>query len=89
MGQLLCRINGLAASLNLPSGWLLEEADAGRIPSMRIGRHLLFNLDAVRECLANRAANAGEECQSVQDGGGTFVGDVPANQGISTSETGK
>jgi len=52
----LCNLRGLAAELQLPREWLATEADAGRIPCLRIGRRRLFNVDAVRRALAERAA---------------------------------
>lgn len=55
----LDNIHGLARRLNIPTDWILKEARAGRIPSLQIGRKRLFNVDAVRARLAERAA-AGE-----------------------------
>ena len=49
-------LEALASSLGLPRKWLRDEADAGRIPCLRIGRRLLFSLEAVQEVLAERAA---------------------------------
>lgn len=37
--------------------WLKQEAEAGRIPCMRAGRRLLFNVEAVEESLIERATN--------------------------------
>ncbi len=47
---------GLGRELRLPREWLINEADAGRIPCLRVGRKRLFNPDAVRAALAERAA---------------------------------
>lgn len=55
--ELLTNVHGLATRLRLPVLWLKGEAASGRIPSLRVGRRLLFNVDAVREALAERAAN--------------------------------
>ncbi len=52
----LVNINGLALSLRLPVAWLKRETMAGRIPCLKIGRRCLFNVDAVRKALAERAA---------------------------------
>ncbi len=52
----LTNIVGLSVSLQLPKEWLAAEADAGRIPYLRVGRQRLFNLPAVRRVLAERAA---------------------------------
>lgn len=50
--QQLFSIHGLSLALQLPRIWLANEADAGRIPCLRIGRRRLFNLEAVRRVLA-------------------------------------
>jgi hypothetical protein len=55
----LVTLNRLAAELRLPWRWLRQEALAGRLPCLRVGRKLLFNLEAVKEVLAERAANPG------------------------------
>ncbi len=52
----------LAQILDLPRRWLKQEADAGRIPCLRIGKRVrLFDVAAVRQALALRAAK-GEVC---------------------------
>lgn len=56
MSDDLCTTRQLAQRLRLPVRWLRTEALAGRIPSLEIGRRILFNLDAVRAALAKRAA---------------------------------
>lgn len=45
-----------AQRLGVPSAWLRREADAGRVPCLRVGRRLMFNLDAVRETLERRSS---------------------------------
>jgi hypothetical protein len=40
--------------------WLRQEALAGRIPCLRVGRKLLFNAEAVKAALYERAATARE-----------------------------
>jgi excisionase family DNA binding protein len=55
----------LSKLLHLPEDWLRAEADAGRIPHLRIGKRYRFNRDAVVRTLAERAA-AGET--GVRDG---------------------
>jgi hypothetical protein len=52
----LAGLRGIAAALRIPSDWLRAEADAGRVPCLRIGRKRYFNLSAVRAALAERAA---------------------------------
>jgi hypothetical protein len=44
----------LASELGLPLAWLKTEAKAGRIPSLRVGRRQLFNVESVRRALADR-----------------------------------
>lgn len=60
----------LAADLGLPLLWLEQEAQAGRLPSLRIDpghgkSRYLFNRDAVLRCLARRAAT-GQAGESVR-----------------------
>lgn len=52
------RLLELAREVRLPAGWLKREADAGRIPHLRVGRTRLFDLDSVRRVLSERAANS-------------------------------
>jgi len=51
----LLNLYGLARELNLPVKWLKTEALAGRIPCLKIGRHLRFNKKAVENSLTERA----------------------------------
>lgn len=53
----LVNLNGLAEKLNLPKTWLKQEAKAGRLPCLRIGRRILFNVFAVEQTLADRASD--------------------------------
>ena len=52
----LATLHELAQRLCLPRDWLRHEADAGRIPCLKIERRYRFNVEAVREALAGRAA---------------------------------
>ena len=47
-----------AYRVGVPIRWLKTEADAGRIPCLRVGRKRLFNTDAVRRALAEQAAHS-------------------------------
>jgi len=47
-----------AVTLNVPTAWLRREALASRVPFLRAGRRLLFDLDAVRAELKRRAEDA-------------------------------
>ena len=51
-------LNALAAAVRLPRDWLLVQASAGRIPCLRVGRRLLFNLSAVQAAIADLAASS-------------------------------
>lgn len=59
--QTLVNTLGLARRLRLPAAWLRAEAVAGRIPSLRAGRRLLFNVEAVERTLLERAAAIPQE----------------------------
>ena len=50
--------NSLGARLGVEPRWLIEEADAGRIPGVRAGRTYLFDVEAVERELIHRARAA-------------------------------
>lgn len=50
-------LNSTAYRIGLPPDWLKREAEAGRIPCLRVGRRLLFNLAAVKQALSLAAKN--------------------------------
>jgi hypothetical protein len=56
----LLTLHQLAARLRLAREWLRKEAFAGRLPCLRAGRKLLFNLSTVERILAERAATSRE-----------------------------
>lgn len=45
----------VAGELELPLAWIKAEAKAGRLPVLQVGRCRMFNLDAVRRALNQRA----------------------------------
>ena len=49
----LVGVAALARRLKIPAAWLKAETAAGRIPHLKAGRRLLFNLDAVKRCWCN------------------------------------
>lgn len=51
----------LAKALNLPAKWLKAEADAGRLPHLRVKYRYRFDFDAIVRILAERAANGGNQ----------------------------
>ena len=50
----------VARALGLPVAWLKAEAKAGRIPSIRAGRRLLLDAEAVEAALLARAESGGD-----------------------------
>lgn len=54
-------IHGLARILQLPCKWLEAEANAGRLPCLRIGNRFRFSVEAVRAALAEQAATVAIE----------------------------
>ncbi len=53
-------LEALSAALALPKTWLRDQADAGAIPCLMVGSRRRFDLQAVRDSLAERAAAATE-----------------------------
>jgi len=51
----LLNLFGLAKELHLPVDWVKNEALAGRIPCLKVGRRFRFNREAVESSLAERA----------------------------------
>jgi hypothetical protein len=49
----------MARRLKVPVARLREEAEAGRVPHVKIGDRMLFNPDAVLRTLAGRAESEG------------------------------
>ena len=48
----LVSLNELADRTGLPAAWLKRDAEAGRIPSISVGRRRFFDLVAVLKALA-------------------------------------
>lgn len=57
---MLLTLSQMARDLRVTMKWLKEEAEAGRVPSLLAGRQRLFNPDAVRSVLSDRAAKPQE-----------------------------
>jgi excisionase family DNA binding protein len=51
----------LCETLNLPLKWVRRETSAGRLPAIRVGQRVLYNVQAVREFLRNRAARKNQD----------------------------
>lgn len=50
----------LAKRLGISQRWLRKETDAGRIPFLKAGARRLYNIEAVAQSLAERAACSDE-----------------------------
>lgn len=46
-----------ARKLGVPEAWLKREGREGRVPCLRAGRRLLFDVEAVERALSERAEN--------------------------------
>ncbi|QOV89368.1 helix-turn-helix domain-containing protein [Humisphaera borealis] len=57
----LLSLPALADALKLPKEWIKAEADAGRIPHLKVGDKYRFNRKKVVALLADRAARAAKE----------------------------
>ena len=57
------RIDQAAARLGVPTAWLKREADAGRLPCLRVGRRRMFAPDALRAELDRRARGESKDPQ--------------------------
>ncbi|HEX2973107.1 MAG TPA: helix-turn-helix domain-containing protein [Tepidisphaeraceae bacterium] len=57
-GNQLLSLPALAQALNLPITWVKAEADADRIPHLKIGKRYRFNREAVTAVLSRRAAQS-------------------------------
>jgi hypothetical protein len=58
--QQLLSLPALAEALKLPVSWIKAEADAGRIPHLKIEKRYRFNRETVVALLADRAAHGGK-----------------------------
>ena len=52
----LFSLSRLARRLGVTQRWLRDQADGGHLPCLRAGGRYLFNLAAVQEALAEKAA---------------------------------
>jgi excisionase family DNA binding protein len=56
----------LCEQLALPLKWVRREVSAGRLPAIRIGRRVCFNISAVKEYLRDRASRRNQAGQWLQ-----------------------
>lgn len=47
----------LASRVGVPADWLCKEADAGRLPHLRVGWRIYFDADVIARLLRERAAS--------------------------------
>ncbi|MFO0933089.1 MAG: hypothetical protein U1E39_10315 [Planctomycetota bacterium] len=66
-----------ARAVGVPASWLAEEAKAGRIPCLQIGRRRLFNVVAVRRAVLERAGEP-PRLRALQAAGGQPSGGTPS-----------
>jgi len=59
----LISLPALAKELNLPKSWLKSEADAGRLPHLKVGKRYRFNHAVIIRILAERAGRHEKECE--------------------------
>lgn len=62
----LLSLPALAEVLKLPESWIKTEADAGRIPHLKIGKRYRFNRETVVTVLSQRAAQSGKAVDNVR-----------------------
>jgi hypothetical protein len=56
---LLVPLGQVARCLRVPAPWLRAEAEAGRIPHLKAGKAMLFDLEQVERILLERARKEG------------------------------
>ena len=50
-------LTSLSARTGLPAWWLKSEADAGRIPFLRVGKRMVFSVQAVQTAIAEQMSS--------------------------------
>jgi hypothetical protein len=53
----LLSLSRMARRIGVPAAWLRAQADAGRVPCLRVGKRYLFHVCTVQEAVARMAAN--------------------------------
>lgn len=66
----------LADRFGLPLAWVKAEALVGRLPCLRVGRRLMFNIEAVEQALRERAKDQQVKPAAVT-GDGRLANDQP------------
>lgn len=50
-------VERVAARLGVPTNWLKAQADAGKVPFIKVSNRRLFDLDSVRKALLDTQEN--------------------------------
>ena len=66
----------LQRHFGIPRAWFLSEAKAGRLPCLRAGNRILFNLEAVDAALSRRAAAGSTPPSIIRPMFSTFSGRI-------------
>ena len=56
----------LCQRLDLPVKWVRRETSAGRLPAIRIGRRICFNVEAIKDFLRDRASRKNQQGKWLQ-----------------------
>jgi excisionase family DNA binding protein len=59
--EFLVTMPSLCQKLDLPVKWVRRETTAGRLPAIRIGRRICFNVEAIKEFLRDRASRKNQQ----------------------------
>ena len=59
-------IHRTAGLLGVPVAWLRDEAKAGRVPYLKVGRRILFDPETVERVLVERLQNDPPEGEDVE-----------------------
>ena len=62
----LLSLPALSDALKLPENWIKAEANAGRIPHLKIGKRYRFDLRTVVAILTERASRRGKAVANVR-----------------------
>ncbi len=62
-----------ASRLGVPTPWLITEVKEGRLPSLRVGRRWLVNLEMLEEALLKRARESNGEPKKEKESSISFT----------------
>jgi excisionase family DNA binding protein len=64
--EFLVTMPTLCQRLDLPVKWVRRETAAGRLPAVRIGRRICFNVEAIKDFLRDRASRKNHQGEWLQ-----------------------